>query len=107
MSGATQPQGTTAAVGNTLADRMVCDLQPLLAALAMLTNCVRVLDTLQAAASVSPELCRLLGQACPTWSDPVCMGGEASAQSVVCELARYAAGVAAEMATVAMNGGDE
>ena len=90
--------------GSNLADRMAFELQPVLAALALLTNCVRVLSSLQDQAVFRPDLDKWLSEACPTWCDPLCKGGDESAESVVCELARHAASIGADMADAAMNG---
>ena len=84
---------------------MAFELQPVLAALALLINCVRVLSRLQDVAAYRPELDKCLSEACPTWFDPLCAGGDESFESVVCELARHAASIGADMAAAAMEGG--
>lgn len=89
----------------TLHDRVSMELQPVLAGLAMLTNAVRVLKAFRDATTASPELGQALATACPTWCDPMAHAGELSAESVVCELARYAAELGAHLCTADAEGG--
>ena len=99
---------SAATVGNgpapSVADRMMMELQPVLAALALLTNAVRVLDEMENTAGLQPDVAQALARACPTWADPLCHGGDRSASSVVCELARYAAALGAELCEAAAGG---
>ena len=91
----------------TLHDRVSMELQPVLAGLAMLTNAVRVLKAFRDATTVSPELHQVLATACPTWCDPLAHAGELSADSVVCELARYAGELCTHLCVADAQSGDE
>lgn len=93
MSAATDGNGPASRV----ADRLMMELQPVLAALALLTNAVRVLDEMENTAGLSPDVEQALARACPTWSDPLCQVGDVSAAAVICDLARFAAALGAEL----------
>ncbi len=80
-----------------VADRMMMELQPVLAALALLTNAVRVLDEMENTAGFSPDIQQALAKACPTWCDPLCQAGDGSASAVISDLARFAAALGAEL----------
>lgn len=90
--------------GRDRADLEWLGLHAVLAALALLSNCVRVLRDLEQSAGVWPELSSLLRRACPDWKDPLCHGGAKSGQAVLCELARFAADLGAELANMNTTG---
>ena len=87
------------------ADRVRYELHPVLAGLSLLTNLVRVLRAVDDYATLSGSFADALKDACPSWADPFAHGGEASAESVVSDLARYAADLCAEILVMDMNGG--
>lgn len=87
------------------ADRVRYELHPVLAGLNLLTNSVRVLRAVDAYAKLSGSFADALKDACPSWADPFVDGGEASAEAVVSDLARYAADLCAEILVMDMNGG--
>ena len=87
------------------ADRVRYELHPVLAGLSLLTNSVRVLQAVSDHASLSVSFADALSDACPTWADPFAHGGELSAESVVSDLARYAADLCAEIVVTDQNGG--
>ena len=86
-------------------DRVRFELHPVLAGLSLLTNSVRVLQAVSDHAVLSKTFADALTDACPSWSDPFAHGGDASAESVVSDLARYAADLCAEILVMDMNGG--
>lgn len=86
-------------------DRVRFELHPVLAGLSLLTNSVRVLQAVSDHAVLSRTFADALTDACPSWSDPFAHGGDASAESVVSDLARYAADLCAEILVMDMNGG--
>ena len=87
------------------ADRVRYELHPVLAGLSLLTNSVRVLRAVDDYATLSGSFADALNDACPDWADPFVHGGEASAEAVVSDLARYAADLCAEILVMNMNGG--
>ena len=98
--------GTTARpLHRDCGDRLLMELRPVLSGLAMLTNAVRVLEELQDSASLSPAQHEHISAGCPTWCDPICHGGDNSAASVVCELARYADQLCGDLIAEDQNGG--
>ena len=86
-------------------DRVRFELHPVLAGLSLLTNSVRVLRAVDAHATLSGSFADALKDACPSWADPFAHGGEASAEAVVSDLARYAADLCTEILVMDMNGG--
>ena len=87
------------------ADRVRYELHPVLAGLSLLTNSVRVLRAVDANAALFGSFADALKDACPAWADPFVHGGDASAEAVVSDLARYAADLCAEILVMDMNGG--
>lgn len=87
------------------ADRVRYELHPVLAGLGLLTNSVRVLRAVDAYATLSGPFADALKDACPSWADPFAHGGEASAEAVVSDLARYAADLCAEILVLDRNCG--
>lgn len=88
---------TLARAGREIGERVQFELYPVLAGLSLLTNAVRVLRAVSDHAKQSQSLHADLRDACPSWSDPLCMGGDRSAEAVVSDLARYAADLCAEV----------
>ena len=86
-------------------DRVRFELHPVLAGLSLLTNSVRVLRAVSDHASLSESFADALTEACSTWFDPFVHSGEASAEAVVSDLARYAADLCAEILVMDLNGG--
>ena len=86
-------------------DRVRFELHPVLAGLSLLANTVRVLRAVSDHASLSESFSDALTDACSTWCDPFDHSGEASAEAVVSDLARYAADLCAEILVMDLNGG--
>lgn len=88
-------------------DRLLLELLPVLSALALLSNSVRVLQDLSNSAQLSPAFDESLTKACPTWADPLCHGGDRSAESIIAELSRYAAGLCRDVLEVSQKRGQQ
>ena len=84
--------------GDVLHSRLTYELVPLLAALALLTDALRVLGLIQGRARFDPDFAEVLSQVSPTWSNPLAF----PTTDVVADLAQLASDKTRELAVLAI-----
>ena len=85
--------------------RIRFELQPLVSALALLTNCVRVVRAVTNAADVSPQFRAELRRWCPDYADPLVSDGATCVDATVMGLANVARKVGRDLCDLDTEGG--